>query len=41
MKFLRKKLVHCGLNKGLSHWETIHYSQRLDKLIFMSLLQSK
>ncbi|MFI8492194.1 MULTISPECIES: aspartyl-phosphate phosphatase Spo0E family protein [Peribacillus] len=41
IKYLRKKLVQCGLNKGLTHWETLQYSQSLDKLIFKSLLKSK
>ncbi|MBT2614006.1 aspartyl-phosphate phosphatase Spo0E family protein [Bacillus sp. ISL-78] len=41
IKFLRKKLVQCGVNNGFTHWETLKYSQRLDKLIFKSLLKSK
>jgi len=34
---LRQKLVKTGIEKGLSHQETLKYSQRLDKLINISL----
>lgn len=34
---LRLKLVKTGIEKGLSHQETLKYSQRLDKLIIKSL----
>jgi stage 0 sporulation regulatory protein len=30
---LRNQMIHSGLTKGLSHPETIKYSQKLDHLI--------
>ncbi|MBK5446042.1 aspartyl-phosphate phosphatase Spo0E family protein [Peribacillus sp. TH24] len=41
INILRRKLVKTGINKGFTHWETLQYSQRLDKLIFKSLSKSK
>ena len=29
----RNQMIHSGLTKGLSHPETIEYSQQLDQLI--------
>ncbi|WP_282172493.1 aspartyl-phosphate phosphatase Spo0E family protein [Cytobacillus firmus] len=31
---LRKKMISVGKNKGLSHPETLMYSEELDKLIY-------
>lgn len=31
---LRKKMISVGKNKGLSHPDTLMYSEELDKLIY-------
>lgn len=33
IKDLRNQMIHLGLTKGLSHPDTIKYSQKLDQLI--------
>jgi Spo0E like sporulation regulatory protein len=33
MIFLKDKMVDAGLSKGLSHPETVSFSEKLDKLI--------
>ncbi|NQD64870.1 aspartyl-phosphate phosphatase Spo0E family protein [Bacillus haikouensis] len=30
---LKNKMIHVGLSKGLSHPETVSFSEKLDKLI--------
>lgn len=34
---LRKKMITTGIQKGLTHYETIKYSKELDKLIYKVL----
>lgn len=34
---LRKKMITSGIQKGLTHHETIKYSKELDKLIYKVL----
>jgi stage 0 sporulation regulatory protein len=33
MNFLKDKMIDTGLSKGLSHPETVSFSEKLDKLI--------
>jgi stage 0 sporulation regulatory protein len=33
MNFLKDKMIDAGLSKGLSHPETVSFSEKLDKLI--------